>query len=110
MVELIARRFRMLGEPMRLRILQVLERGEHTVQDVVEMVRGNQSNISRHLLALRDAGLVGRRQAGTQAFYSISDPVIVKVCRLVCHSAAELEGDDCTDVFVGQRKRRASVN
>ena len=73
----------MLGEPMRLRILQVLERGEHTVQDVVEMVRGNQSNISRHLLALRDAGLVGRRQAGTQAFYSISDPVIVKVADLV---------------------------
>lgn len=89
MIDLIARRFRMLGEPVRLRILRVLESGEQTVGQIVETLQGNQSNLSRHLLALHEAGIVRRRQAGNSVFYSIADPVILKVCRIVCQSAAE---------------------
>ena len=89
MVELVARRFRMLGEPQRLRILQVLEGGEKTVSQIVTALEGNQPNISKHLQALNEAGLVGRRREGNSIFYSISDPVVFKLCELVCRSAAE---------------------
>jgi DNA-binding transcriptional ArsR family regulator len=89
MIELVARRFRMLGEPQRLRLLQVLEQGEHTVGEVTASLNGNQSNISKHLQALYDAGLVGRRRDGNSIYYFIADPVIFKLCDLVCHSATE---------------------
>ena len=87
MIELVARRFRMLGEPQRLRILQMLEQGEHTVGEIAESLNGNQPNISKHLQALYDAGLVGRRREGNSIYYFIADPVIFKLCDLVCRSA-----------------------
>jgi DNA-binding transcriptional ArsR family regulator len=89
MIELVARRFRMLGEPQRLRILQLLETGERTVGDIVESLEGNQPNISKHLQSLYEAGLVGRRRQGNSIYYSIADPVVSKLCALVCRSAAE---------------------
>lgn len=89
MIDLVARRFRMLGEPQRLRILQVLEAGERTVGDIVEAVGGNQPNVSKHLQALSDAGLVARRREGNSIYYAIADPVIFKLCALVCRSASE---------------------
>jgi DNA-binding transcriptional ArsR family regulator len=89
MLDVIARRFRMLGEPQRLRILQALESGEHTVGSLVAQLQGNQPNISKHLQALYDAGLVGRRRSGNSVLYFISDPVIFRVCELVCRSAAK---------------------
>ncbi len=89
MIELVARRFRMLGEPQRLRILQALDEGEKTVGQIVDALDGNQPNISKHLQALNDAGLVTRRRDGNSIFYSISDPVVCKLCELVCRSASE---------------------
>lgn len=79
----------MLGEPQRLRILQVLEEGEKTVGEIVEALEGNQPNISKHLQALNDAGLVARRREGTTVFYSIADPMVLKLCQLVCRSVSE---------------------
>ncbi len=89
MVELVARRFRMLGEPQRLRILQTMEDGERTVGEIVESLAANQSNISKHLQSLYDAGIVGRRRAGNSIYYSIADSVIFKLCELVCQSATD---------------------
>ena len=89
MIELVARRFRVLGEPQRLRILQVLEAGEHTVGDIVEALDGSQPNISKHLQSLYESGLVGRRRNGNSIYYSIADPVVFKLCALVCRSAAQ---------------------
>lgn len=89
MITLVARRFRMLGEPQRLRILQVLEQGEKAVGEIVDALDGNQPNISKHLQALNDAGLVSRRRDGNSVLYAISDPVVLKLCELVCRSAAE---------------------
>ena len=87
MIELVARRFRMLGEPQRLRILQALEGGQRTVGEIVDAVAANQSNISKHLQSLYDAGIVGRRREGNNIYYSIADAVIFKLCELVCQSA-----------------------
>lgn len=88
-IEMIARRFRILGEPMRLRILQVLETGEYTVGEIVERLGRQQSNTSRHLLSLFRAGLVGRRQFKNNVYYWISDPVVFKLCELVCRSSTD---------------------
>lgn len=83
---LVARRFAVLGEPMRLRLLQILMEGERPVGALVEQVKGTQANISRHLQTLADSGLVSRRKEGLQVFYAIADPSIFELCELVCGS------------------------
>ena len=88
MVELVARRFQVLGEPCRLRILQTLQGGAMTVSQIVGELAGNQPNISKHLQILFDAGLVGRERSGNSVLYSIADPVVFKLCELVCRSTA----------------------
>jgi DNA-binding transcriptional ArsR family regulator len=89
MLELVAKRFRLLGEPIRLRILQALESGERTVNEIVEALEANQSNVSKHLGILYDGGLVGKRREGTSVCYFIADPVVFKLCELVCRSTAD---------------------
>ena len=88
-LDLVARRFRTLGEPLRLRILQQLQQGDHTVGELVEALDGNQPNISKHLQLLYDAGLVSRRRDGNSVLYSIGDPIVFELCHLVCRSEAE---------------------
>lgn len=94
MVALMARRFRLLGEPFRLRLLQALEREERTVGDLVRALDGNQPNVSKHLQLMHDAGLVSRRRAGNSVFYGIADPMVVKLCDLVCKNAVERARED----------------
>jgi len=88
-LELVARRFRILGEPFRLRLLQQLERREQTVGELVDSLDATQSNVSKHLHLLYDAGLVARRRDGNSIFYSIGDPIVFDLCRLVCNSETE---------------------
>ena len=88
MVELVARRFQVLGEPCRIRILQALQSGPRTVNEIVRDLDGNQPNISKHLQILFDAGLVGRERSGNSVLYCIADPVVFKLCDLVCRSTA----------------------
>jgi len=88
MIALVARRFQVLGEPCRLRILEALQGGAMTVNQIVEALNGNQPNISKHLQILFDAGLVGRERSGNSVFYRITDPMVFKLCELVCRSTA----------------------
>lgn len=88
MIEPVARRFRALGEPQRLRILQVLETGPKPVNEVVEALDISQPTVSRHLQALFDAGLVSRQHSGTSTVYFISDPLVYKLCDLMCRGVA----------------------
>lgn len=88
MIDLVARRFQILGEPCRLHILQALQDGAMTVNQIVEFIEGTQPNISKHLQILFDAGLVARERSGNSIFYSIADPVVFKLCDLVCRSTA----------------------
>lgn len=83
-LELVARRFAVLAEPMRLRLIQALFAGERNVTDLVEATGGTQANVSRHLQTLAAAHILARRKAGLQVFYRISDPTIPKLCELVC--------------------------
>lgn len=95
-LELVARRFSVLGEPMRLRILQALREGEHHVGALVEATGGTQANISRHLQVLTEAGLLERRKEGLQVFYAVADPGIFALCELVCGSLARQHRDKAT--------------
>ncbi|HWL17930.1 MAG TPA: metalloregulator ArsR/SmtB family transcription factor [Opitutus sp.] len=85
-IELIARRFSVLAEPMRLRLVHALFQGEKNVNALVEETGGTQANVSRHLQTLTQAHVLARRKEGLQVFYSIADPTIFKLCELVCGS------------------------
>ena len=80
----VAARFRALGDPTRLRILNLLMQGEHSVGEVTEATGFEQSNVSRHLSILRREGVVARRSEGNRALFRIEDPTIVKLCEIVC--------------------------
>jgi DNA-binding transcriptional ArsR family regulator len=84
LVELIARRFRVLGDPMRIRLLDLLREGEATVQELTEALGASQQNASKHLQLLLDAGIVSRRKQGTHAYYSIADDGVLQLCEQVC--------------------------
>jgi ArsR family transcriptional regulator len=88
-LEMVAMRFRSLGEPMRLKILRLLEGGEMSVGQLVERLNASQANVSKHLKLLMNSGVLSRRPQGTSAFYSISDPLILKVCDTICTGLAE---------------------
>lgn len=83
-LELVANRFRALGEPMRLRILQSLESGEMAVSALTAAVGSTQPNVSKHLRVLQDAGLVKRRQQGTAIYYSIADAMVFELREMIC--------------------------
>lgn len=83
-IELVARRFAVLAEPMRLRLLQALFAGEKSVGALVEETGGTQTNVSRHLQTLMHEHVVARRKEGLQVFYTIADPSIRGLCEQVC--------------------------
>lgn len=85
-VSLVAARFKILSEPLRLQILQYLENGESSVTNVSKAVNSTQPNVSKHLKMLQDEGLVSKRQEGNTVFYKISDESIFALCELVCGS------------------------
>jgi DNA-binding transcriptional ArsR family regulator len=105
MTDLVARRFRTLGEPYRLRILQELEAGEKSVGELVAALDGNQPNVSKHLQILTDAGLIARRRESTSIFYAISDPMVFKLCALVCSSEAKKSQREF-EALAGQQEQR----
>ena len=83
-LELIAGRFRVLAEPARLKILNHLMGGEHTVTELGEATGLNQANLSKHLQTLRSSGFVKRRKEGLFAHYRIADPSVNALCQIMC--------------------------
>ncbi len=91
--ELIAARFRVLAEPMRLRLLHALGDIEMSVSELVEATGAGQANVSKHLGIMLDAGLVGRRKEGLNVFYRVADPSIFDMCEAVCSSLSQRLAD-----------------
>jgi len=89
MLEALSNRFKLLSEPMRLKILRVLCEGEHTVQDIVNKVNTTQANISKHLALMHDSGVVNRRKEGLKCYYRIADDSIIYSCYLSSKSVVE---------------------
>lgn len=84
LVALLAERFRALGEPTRIKLLDRLREGEATVLELTEIVGTTQQNVSKHLGVLQHAGIVARRKQGNFAYYRIVDETVFRVCELVC--------------------------
>jgi DNA-binding transcriptional ArsR family regulator len=89
LVELIARRFRVLGEPMRIRLLDRLRDGEATVGELSEALQASQQNVSKHLAVLTDAGVLGRRKDRNHVHYRIVDDGVFALCEDVCGSVQQ---------------------
>lgn len=83
-LEMIASRFRLMSEPMRLKILHTLGEREMNVSDIVAATGANQANVSKHLGILYDAGVVNRRKEGLTVNYRVSDDTIFELCDVVC--------------------------
>ena len=86
LADLIAQRFRVIGEPTRIRLLDRLRDGEASVQELTDSLGSSQQNVSKHLLVLAQAGVVGRRKEGNSTLYSIADDSVFALCEQVCGS------------------------
>jgi ArsR family transcriptional regulator len=80
----VAERFRALGEPARLRILNALRGGEAAVTELVEATGLSQANLSKHLQLLHSVGFVTRRKEGQFVYYALADQDIFLLCDLMC--------------------------
>jgi ArsR family transcriptional regulator len=83
-LQLVAERFRVLADPMRLRLLHALVEGEMSVTELRDAVETSQPNVSKHLKILQDAGFVARRQEGNTVYYALADQTVFELCNLVC--------------------------
>lgn len=79
----VAGQFRLLGEPMRLKILQALCQRPLAVGEIVAATGATQSNVSKHLSLLASAGIITRQKDGQFAYYEMSNPLTMKLCELV---------------------------
>ena len=86
----VAELFRLMGDPVRLRLLNVLvERGEAPVRDLAEAAGQSHQNASKHLRKLAEGGLVACRRDGVEARYHVADPTVPALCVLVCRTLGE---------------------
>jgi DNA-binding transcriptional ArsR family regulator len=106
-LQLVAARFKVLSDPMRLLILQNLEGGETSVSELAEAVESTQPNVSKHLKIMQDAGMLARRQDGNSVYYSIADPTVFDLCDLVCSSLQERFATQASAVAPPRRRTSA---
>ena len=85
-VDLIAGRFKVLSEPIRIQILQSLHDRPMNVTEITRAIASTQPNVSKHLKMLQEAGLITRRQNGNTVFYAIADESVYQLCDVVCSS------------------------
>jgi len=84
LLQRVAERLRTMGNPLRLRILHLLEARELTVTEILANVQTTQANVSKHLTVLRTGGLVTSRRDGVNVYYGIADPIVFVICRTMC--------------------------
>jgi len=97
LLEAAAERFRILSEPVRLVLLNHLNaNGEMSVQQLVGATGERQSNVSKHLGQMAQAGMLERRRSGQNVMYRVIDPTISALCLLVCGQLQALAADEST--------------
>lgn len=105
LAELIARRFRLIAEPTRIRLLDQLRDGEQTVTSLAARMDAGQQNVSKHLTVLAEAGVVARRKDGNYVYYRIADASVLGLCEQVCGSL-EQQVETLAAAVTGIRPRR----
>jgi DNA-binding transcriptional ArsR family regulator len=104
LVELIAERFRVLGEPMRIRLLDALRDAPATVGALQQATGASQQNVSKHLGVLLRSGMVSRRKEGNFSLYAIADEGVFDLCEQVC-GGMRRQLDDLDAVLQGGLNR-----
>ncbi len=104
--ELVAARFRALGEPTRLKILERLFRSPASVGEILASVGGTQANVSKHLAVLRSGRLVGHTKAGNRTVYRITDPALEQICAIVCDAVTRDARAEAKAVSTAPASRR----
>jgi len=89
LAELIAQRFRVIGDQTRIRLLDRLRRGSATVGELTDEIGGSQQNVSKHLGVLHQAGILSRTKEGTAVRYAIADESVFALCEQVCGGLRE---------------------
>ena len=84
LVELIAQRFRVIGEPMRIRLLDALRERPMTINELTEALGATQQNVSKHIGVLAQAGIVSREKDGTRVRCFIADESVFELCEMIC--------------------------
>lgn len=84
LLHIIAERFKAIGEPARLQILNTLREGERTVTELVDETGLGQGNVSKHLQMLHTLGFVTRRKEGLHVYYAVADRSVYKLCDIMC--------------------------
>ena len=74
--------FKALSHPVRIKIVHYLEQGERCVCEIVPYIKEEQSNVSRHLAALKRAGILSSRKEGVSVYYSIKDENVYKMLNI----------------------------
>jgi DNA-binding transcriptional ArsR family regulator len=105
--ERMAVRFRALGEPTRLKILERLFRSPASVSEILAAVGSTQANVSKHLTVLRSGGLVRGRKEGNRTVYRITDPSLERLCAVVCEAVKKEAHEAVAEITAaGPRSRR----
>lgn len=109
-VELVARFFRALADPTRLRLLELLLHEEHTVGECVDYVGLAQSRVSNHLACLADCGYVVLRRDGRRSLYKVADPRVADLIMLARSLAADNAAAlaDCLRITPPRHRRKAA--
>ena len=102
LAEMIAARLRVIGDPNRIRILDLLRDEELSVAQLGERLGTSQQNASKHLGLLLQAGILARRKEGTSAFYSVADQGVYEVCEQVC-GGLQMQLAELTQLVEGSR-------
>jgi ArsR family transcriptional regulator len=82
-IERAAEILKTVAHPVRLRIVELLESGEKSVNELKELLGVTQPLTSQHLSQMRMRGVLGSRREGTLVFYSIANPDVVKVIHCI---------------------------
>lgn len=75
--------FKVLSEVSRLQILTCLRGGPMNGKEIIEATGLGQANISKHLKALTQAGIIYRHPQGVSVYYEVADPMIFELCEVV---------------------------
>ena len=103
----VGERFKALGEPARLRILDALRRRELTVGQLVESTGLNQANASKHLQLLHRLGFIDRSKHGLFVYYRLADQDVFRLCDVMCGRIARVRRDGAPTGTPRGRRRGA---
>ncbi len=72
-----------LANPKRLEIIHALKGGDKTVTELVDILGIPKANVSQHLAVMKSKGVLKSKRNGTNVYYSIAIPKVIKVCNLM---------------------------